>query len=138
MIPDRLTRRSLLQAGAAAGGGLMLSLSLPLTNGEAETADAGGFAPKAFIRIEGMHCHRCELAIQKTLQRIPGVHEVEVDFATGQASILFDPTTVAVQEAKDGSPQQSCHTSRCRGVASLSRRCRQAEKKRDAAGRSSF
>ena len=59
----------------------------------------------AFIRIEGMHCHRCELAIQKTLQRIPGVHEVEVDFATGQASILFDPTTVATSELIDGVKQ---------------------------------
>ena len=48
-----LSRRKLLQAGAAAGGGLLLSLSLPFSNGEAETADADGFAPNAFIRIEG-------------------------------------------------------------------------------------
>ena len=47
-----LSRRRFLQAGAAAGGGLMLSLSLPLANGEAEAADAGGFAPSAFIRID--------------------------------------------------------------------------------------
>ena len=31
----------------------MLSLSLPFANGEAEAADADGFAPNAFIRIEG-------------------------------------------------------------------------------------
>ena len=43
------SRRSFLQAGAAAGGGLMLSLSLPFRNGEAEAADA--FVPNAFIRI---------------------------------------------------------------------------------------
>jgi isoquinoline 1-oxidoreductase beta subunit len=48
-----LSRRSFLQAGAAAGGGLMLSLSLAFANGEAEAADADGFAPNAFIRIEG-------------------------------------------------------------------------------------
>jgi isoquinoline 1-oxidoreductase beta subunit len=46
-----LSRRRFLQAGVAAGGGLMLSLSLPFANGEA--ADADGFAPNAFIRIEG-------------------------------------------------------------------------------------
>src|SRR5258707_10749634 len=31
----------------------MLSLSLPFANGEAQAADADGFAPNAFIRIEG-------------------------------------------------------------------------------------
>jgi isoquinoline 1-oxidoreductase beta subunit len=51
MILDHLTRRSFLQAGAAAGGGLMLSLRLPFANGEAEAAEADGFAPNAFIRI---------------------------------------------------------------------------------------
>jgi isoquinoline 1-oxidoreductase subunit beta len=53
MIPDHLSRRRFLQAGAAAGGGLMLSLRLPLANGDAEAADADGFAPNAFIRIGG-------------------------------------------------------------------------------------
>src|SRR5260370_306487 len=53
MILDHLTRRSFLQAGAAAGGGLMLSLSLPFANHDAEAADGDGFAPNAFIRIAG-------------------------------------------------------------------------------------
>src|SRR5580704_12530038 len=48
-----LSRRGFLQAGATAGGGLMLSLSLPFANRQAEAADADGFAPNAFIRIEG-------------------------------------------------------------------------------------
>jgi isoquinoline 1-oxidoreductase beta subunit len=53
MILDRLTsRRRFLQAGAAAGGGLMLSLRLPFANHHAQAADADGFAPNAFIRIE--------------------------------------------------------------------------------------
>ncbi len=53
MIRDHLTRRSFLQVGAAAGGGLMLSLRLPFATGEAKAADANDFAPNAFIRIGG-------------------------------------------------------------------------------------
>jgi isoquinoline 1-oxidoreductase beta subunit len=45
-----LSRRGFLQVGAAAGGGLLLSLRLPLATREAEAAE--GFAPNAFVRIE--------------------------------------------------------------------------------------
>lgn len=48
------------------------------------------------IRIEGMHCHRCELAIQQAILHNPGVHEVEVDFPSRQASVLFDPSIARV------------------------------------------
>ena len=44
-----LSRRSFLATSAAAGGGLVLSLSLPLGRSEAATAE--DFAPNAFIRI---------------------------------------------------------------------------------------
>jgi copper chaperone CopZ len=55
----------------------------------------------ALIRIEGMHCHKCERTIQKALSVHPGVHEVEVDFNSGQVSVLFDPTTVAMRDLVD-------------------------------------
>jgi isoquinoline 1-oxidoreductase beta subunit len=51
-VASNLSRRDLLQVGAAAGG-LILSLSLPLaTSGEAEAAASESFAPNAFIRVE--------------------------------------------------------------------------------------
>jgi isoquinoline 1-oxidoreductase beta subunit len=48
-VANSLSRRSFLQAAAVAGGGLVLSLALPLGRGEA--AEAGAFTPNAFIRI---------------------------------------------------------------------------------------
>ena len=43
------------------------------------------------IKIDGMHCHKCEELIQRTLSKVEGVNEAEVDFNCGLASVLFDP-----------------------------------------------
>jgi isoquinoline 1-oxidoreductase subunit beta len=48
-----VSRRRFLQAGAAVGGGLLLSVSLPFPHGGAEAAGGDGFVPNAFIRIDG-------------------------------------------------------------------------------------
>jgi Cu+-exporting ATPase len=53
------------------------------------------------IKIEGMHCHRCQQAIKKALAAKSGVHEVEVDFASGQASVLYDPQSVRIRDLVD-------------------------------------
>ena len=55
----------------------------------------------AVIKIEGMHCHKCEKKIQTALGALPGVHEVEVDFASAQSSVLFDRTQVSVKHLMD-------------------------------------
>jgi isoquinoline 1-oxidoreductase beta subunit len=47
---NSLSRRKLLQVGAAAGGNLMLSFTVPFGNGEAGAT--GTFVPNAFIRID--------------------------------------------------------------------------------------
>lgn len=52
----------------------------------------------AVIRIDGMHCHNCEQTISKAISAKPGVHEVEVDFNSKQASVLFDPSQVKIAE----------------------------------------
>lgn len=52
----------------------------------------------ALIRIDGMHCHQCEKSISKVLSTKPGVHEVEVDFNSKLASVLYDPSMVKIGE----------------------------------------
>lgn len=67
----------------------------------------------ALIRIEGMHCHKCEKRIQKALAGNPGVHEVEVDFNSGQASVLFDQEQVSVKTLLDSVTSAGYHTLGC-------------------------
>jgi Cu+-exporting ATPase len=50
------------------------------------------------IRIDGMHCHNCEQTVGEAISAKPGVREVEVDFNTRQASVLFDPAAVKIAE----------------------------------------
>ena len=48
------------------------------------------------IQVLGMHCHRCEHTLRKTLNAVEGVHEVEVDFPSSQMSVLHDRSMVDV------------------------------------------
>lgn len=50
------------------------------------------------IKVEGMHCHKCQQTIQRALHDCPGVHEAEVDFNSKQASVLYDPASISVRD----------------------------------------
>jgi len=50
-LASSLSRRRFLRTAAATGGGLMLSLRLPLAGRAAAAADGDDFVPNAFIRI---------------------------------------------------------------------------------------
>ncbi len=69
---DELSRRGFLRAGTSLGGGLMLSLRLPLANGSAEAAFADSFAPNAFIRIEGGQL------IRTLREKVAGIDKVTI------------------------------------------------------------
>ena len=51
-------------------------------------------------RVDGMHAHTCQEAITARVGILAGVKEVEVDFASGQASIIFDARKVSVGDAQ--------------------------------------
>jgi isoquinoline 1-oxidoreductase subunit beta len=86
----RVSRRSFLKTTAAAGGGLLLSFSLPalLSCGKGADSTAGGsFAPNAFIRIDPdgrvtLIMHKVEMG-QGTYTSMPMLlaEELEVDLS---------------------------------------------------------
>ncbi|MGH7118582.1 MAG: molybdopterin cofactor-binding domain-containing protein [Acetobacteraceae bacterium] len=105
-----LSRRRFLKAGAAAGGGLMLSLSLPIANGEAQAAETVPFAPNAFIRIE--HSGQIVLIMpyvemgQGTYTSIPmliseelevGLSQVRLEHAPPDKKLYGNPLLAGVQ-----------------------------------------
>lgn len=55
----------------------------------------------AVIKVEGMHCHRCERQIKNSLSAMAGVHEVEVDFPSAQVSVLYNGAQVQPRQLMD-------------------------------------
>jgi copper chaperone CopZ len=49
-------------------------------------------------QVDGMHSHTCEERIIRAVGGLPGVREVEVDFASGQASVIFDARKVSTHQ----------------------------------------
>jgi isoquinoline 1-oxidoreductase subunit beta len=87
LCEGNLTRRTFLAASAAAGGGMLLSVSLPALTRNAEAANASTFAPNAFVRIgrDGqvtLIMHKVEMG-QGTYTSMPMLlaEELEVDLS---------------------------------------------------------
>ncbi|MGH8863860.1 MAG: molybdopterin cofactor-binding domain-containing protein [Burkholderiales bacterium] len=87
MSKGGISRRTFLKASAVAGGGLLLSFSLPALMRNAEAATANTFAPNAFIRIDRqgrvtLVVHQVEMG-QGTYTSLPMLlaEELEVDLA---------------------------------------------------------
>lgn len=49
------------------------------------------------LEVANMSCVTCPLTVKMALKRVPGVHEVTVDFKTRQAEVSFDDTKTSAQ-----------------------------------------
>ncbi len=49
---------------------------------------------KISLKIEGMHCSSCANIIERSLKKIPGVSQTNVNFAAEKANIIYDETQV--------------------------------------------
>ena len=56
---------------------------------------------KALIHITGMTCITCAGTIEKGLAETPGVERANVNFASEEASVEYDPTKVDLVKIKD-------------------------------------
>ena len=45
------------------------------------------------LKVEGMTCNHCVMAVTKALKKVPGVEKVEVSLEKGEALVEGTPTT---------------------------------------------
>ncbi|GAB6067373.1 hypothetical protein JCM13664_06910 [Methylothermus subterraneus] len=43
------------------------------------------------LEVKNMTCELCPLTVQKALEKVPGVREAKVDFASKTATVTYDP-----------------------------------------------
>ena len=54
------------------------------------------------LPVTGMHCANCALNIERVVNKLPGVSESHVNFATERAAISYDPGKLQIQDLVSG------------------------------------
>ncbi|MDP9442019.1 MAG: heavy metal translocating P-type ATPase, partial [Actinomycetota bacterium] len=65
---------------------------------ENETTAEPATTTEIELAVSGMTCGSCAARVEKILSRQPGVASAGVNFATGRAAVVFDPTEVQVDD----------------------------------------
>ncbi|MCL5794993.1 MAG: heavy metal translocating P-type ATPase [Patescibacteria group bacterium] len=50
------------------------------------------------LSLSGMHCTSCAAIISKTINKLPGIKQANVNFAAEKATIIFDQTQLSVED----------------------------------------
>jgi P-type Cu+ transporter len=53
---------------------------------------------RAVLLLEGMTCASCAMRIEKGLKKVPGVTDAQVNLATEQATVAYDPEQTGVEQ----------------------------------------
>lgn len=60
---------------------------------------------EAIIPISGMTCASCAKAIERAINKLSGIKEVNVNFATEKAKVVYDSSNTRISEIKDAIAQ---------------------------------
>jgi len=53
---------------------------------------------RAVFAVEGMTCASCAMRIEKGLKKVPGVRDANVNLATEQATVIYDPSQTGTEQ----------------------------------------
>ncbi|MGI6648596.1 MAG: cation transporter [Bacillota bacterium] len=48
----------------------------------------------SMLKVQGMSCSHCQMAVEKTLVNLKGVNAVDVDLLSGKVNVDYDPVLV--------------------------------------------
>jgi len=64
-----------------------------------ETTHVGNVTKK--FKAKGMTCKNCELVIKKQVKTMPGVKKVDIDYATEEVQVIYDPHKIKFLNIKE-------------------------------------
>lgn len=94
-----MTMRAFLGAAVIATAALAMA-ALPFERASAGGAAVAGNATTT-LRVDGMTCPSCKVAVRTALSKLDGVKDAKVDVANKRATVEYDPSKVTPQQLVD-------------------------------------
>ncbi|NLO81488.1 MAG: heavy metal translocating P-type ATPase [Clostridiales bacterium] len=63
--------------------------------------EKSGAVREVIIPISGMTCAACAKAVERAINKLPGINEVHVNLATEKARVVYEPSKVRISVIKD-------------------------------------
>ncbi len=57
------------------------------------------------LKIDGMTCEGCAVAIESALEKVNGVIKADVSYDNGTAVIIYNPSVISPQQIADSVPE---------------------------------
>ncbi len=99
-FPNELQIEGLIEQNKSGGYTIKGKLSLP-TMKKTENLTVPGKSERVNLVISGMHCSSCANIIERSLKKVAGVTEANVNFASEKASVVYDPAVVKIEDLKN-------------------------------------
>ncbi|GEL78504.1 cation transporter [Tenuibacillus multivorans] len=53
---------------------------------------------KVYLKVKGMHCHDCSAKVERSVSKMSGVTEVDIDYQTESGTVTFDNTLIELSQ----------------------------------------
>jgi len=58
------------------------------------------FPSNITLKVSGMACDHCKMAVEKAVSALQGISKVEADVKEGKVEVSFDPSRITIDDIK--------------------------------------